>query len=118
MAPLLTKDIANSRTVYFRQSFACLGVCAATPKRSGSGQTIGPAFYCPGTPRPLRSGIYHIPRQGAYSRSKELLDDNGLLQEWYKYENSTGETALREWASDEGFAVEQKPQQLNSQKTQ
>ncbi len=45
-------------------------------------------------------------RQGAYSRFKELLDDKGLLQEWYKYENSAGETALREWAIDEGFTVE------------
>ncbi len=45
-------------------------------------------------------------RPGAYSRYKDLLDDIGLLEEWYKFESSADETALREWAKDEGFTVE------------
>ena len=45
-------------------------------------------------------------RQGAYSRYKALLADKGLLEEWYKFENSADEAALREWAKDEGFSVE------------
>ena len=45
-------------------------------------------------------------RPGAYSRYKDLLDRNELLEEWYKFENSTIESALREWANAEGFEVE------------
>jgi hypothetical protein len=45
-------------------------------------------------------------RPGAYSRYKDFLANNGLLEEWYKFENSANETALREWAQDEGFTVE------------
>jgi hypothetical protein len=45
-------------------------------------------------------------RPGAYSRYKDLLASLGLLEEWYKFENSADEAALREWAQDEGFTVE------------
>ena len=45
-------------------------------------------------------------RPGAYSRYKDFLYRNGLLEEWYKFENSAIESALREWADAEGFEVE------------
>ena len=45
-------------------------------------------------------------RPGAYSRYKDLLYRNELLEEWYKFESSTIESALREWANAEGFEVE------------
>ena len=50
------------------------------------------------------AAIFHRP--GAYSRYKELLHKNELLEEWYKFENSAIESALREWANAEGFEVE------------
>ena len=45
-------------------------------------------------------------RSGAYSRFKDLLYRNELLEEWYEFENSAIESALREWADAEGFQVE------------
>ena len=45
-------------------------------------------------------------RKGAYSRYKELLDRDDLLEEWYKFEQSVTRETLCEWAEDEGFTVE------------
>lgn len=44
-------------------------------------------------------------RRGAYGRYKDFLQDQGLLEEWYEFENSTTENALRIWAEGEGFVV-------------
>ena len=38
-------------------------------------------------------------RPGAYGRFKNLLDDGGLLNDWYAYEKAGIEEALREWAT-------------------
>ena len=37
---------------------------------------------------------------GAYGRFKDLLDDRGMLQQWYDYEEKTSEEALRRWCKD------------------
>ncbi|GAD28598.1 conserved hypothetical protein [Photobacterium leiognathi lrivu.4.1] len=37
--------------------------------------------------------------KGAYGSFKELLDDNGLLEDWFKFEKERNEKALREWYS-------------------
>ena len=39
-------------------------------------------------------------RQGAYSRFKKLLDARDLLEEWYSFETTAQETALREWCQE------------------
>jgi hypothetical protein len=36
-------------------------------------------------------------KRGAYSRFKELLDDRGVLEEWYAFEKDATERALRKW---------------------
>jgi len=36
-------------------------------------------------------------RRGAYARFKALLEDRGLLQSWYDFENRREEEALRKW---------------------
>ena len=43
---------------------------------------------------------------GAYSRFKDLLHDHGVLDAWYKYEESATKEALYAWAKEEGFEVE------------
>ena len=45
-------------------------------------------------------------RRGAYARFKEFLFGHGKLDEWYAFENSSTEEALRQWAGLEGFEVE------------
>jgi len=44
-------------------------------------------------------------RKGAYARFKQLLENRGLLQEWYDYENQRTKTALKEWCANEGIEV-------------
>jgi len=51
----------------------------------------------------LVSNIFR--RRGAYGRYKDFLQGQGMLEEWYDFENSAMETALRRWAEEEGFTV-------------
>jgi hypothetical protein len=43
-------------------------------------------------------GYFH--KRGAYSRFKELLDDRGVLKEWYAFEKDATERALRQWCDE------------------
>lgn len=47
--------------------------------------------------------IFH--RKGAYSRFKDLLDRKGLLDDWYKYEETESNAALREWCRENKIEV-------------
>ena len=38
-------------------------------------------------------------RKGAYGRFKQLLEDNGVLEKWYKFEEDATDKALREWCA-------------------
>jgi hypothetical protein len=42
-------------------------------------------------------------RKGAYSRFKDFLDERGLLEEWYAFEEEASELALREWCEENGI---------------
>ena len=44
-------------------------------------------------------------RKGAYSRFKDLLEENGVLEKWYRFEKDSIKEALCEWAKEEGFTV-------------
>ena len=46
-------------------------------------------------------------RKGAYSRFKSLLEENGLLDSWYKFEDSESTKALRAWCRDNGIELEE-----------
>ena len=39
-------------------------------------------------------------KRGAYARYKDLLDEKGLLQRWYDFENDRQTQALKEWCAD------------------
>ena len=39
-------------------------------------------------------------RKGAYARFKDLLDSEGALELWYKYEAEATEKALRDWCAE------------------
>ena len=47
----------------------------------------------------------YFQNRGAYRRFKDLLDSRGKLEEWYKYESSKQEQALREWCNDKGIEI-------------
>ena len=44
-------------------------------------------------------------RKGAYGRFKQLLEDNGVLAKWYKFEAEATEKALREWCAANGIQI-------------
>ncbi len=44
-------------------------------------------------------------RKGAYGRFKQLLEDNGALEKWYKFEAEATEKALREWCAENGIQI-------------
>jgi hypothetical protein len=44
-------------------------------------------------------------RRGAYARFKDLLDREGLLDQWYAYETAVTERALRAWCERVGLQV-------------
>jgi len=51
--------------------------------------------------------VYSIFRsRGAYSRYKDLLDEKGLLDEWYRFENERQRVALKEWCRENSIEIE------------
>ncbi len=45
-------------------------------------------------------------RSGAYARFKDLLEQRGMLQQWYEYEAKAQEEALRQWCDDSGIEID------------
>ena len=45
--------------------------------------------------------------QGAYSRFKMLLEEKGMLEQWYGFEDEKMDAGLREWCQIAGIAVEE-----------
>jgi hypothetical protein len=43
--------------------------------------------------------------RGAYGRFKELLEEEGSLEEWYAFEAESTERALREWCAANGIEL-------------
>jgi hypothetical protein len=48
-------------------------------------------------------------RRGAYARFKELLESEGMLDAWYKFEAEAEETAIREWCDENGVEIVESP---------
>jgi len=48
---------------------------------------------------------YFFNRRGAYARYKDLLDENGLLKEWYDFENERERRAILEWCRENGIEI-------------
>jgi hypothetical protein len=49
--------------------------------------------------------IFH--GSGAYGRFKDLLEQKGMLQRWYDFENLREEEALRQWCTENEISVGQ-----------
>ena len=44
-------------------------------------------------------------RKGAYFMFKCILEENGILQDWYNFERKAQEDALREWCKINGLQI-------------
>ena len=56
-------------------------------------------------------------RRGAYGQFKSLLEGVGLLESWYEYEAEAVEATLREWAEEQGLALDDGESDEGSQET-
>lgn len=52
-------------------------------------------------------GYFH--KRGAYRRFKELLDDRGLLEDWYAFEKDATERVLRQWCEQHEIEIVSEP---------
>jgi hypothetical protein len=58
----------------------------------------------------LQDAVYRIfRRHGAYSRYKDLLEQHGLIEVWYRYEADATRLELREWARENGLILDEGP---------
>ena len=62
-------------------------------------------FVAGNLPEELHSVNAMFRRRGAYSRFKGLLEDRGLLQQWYDYESKAQVAALRRWCEENDIEV-------------
>ena len=44
-------------------------------------------------------------RQGAYSRFKDLLQREGVLDAWYTFEADSVDSALKQWSAENGIEI-------------
>ncbi len=44
-------------------------------------------------------------RKGAYGRFKHLLEEKGVLENWYEFEAEATEKALRKWCADNDIQI-------------
>jgi hypothetical protein len=44
-------------------------------------------------------------RRGAYRQFKALLEQRGMLQQWYEFEEKSQKEALRQWCEDTGIEI-------------
>ncbi len=65
---------------------------------------LGKSLFLEFVDKYLPKDYYHVEQifraRGAYGRFKRLLEDKGLLQTWYDFENQREEEAPREWCEE------------------
>ena len=44
-------------------------------------------------------------RKGAYSRYKDFLEQKGVLEDWYEFENKCQTVALKEWCKENNIEI-------------
>ena len=49
---------------------------------------------------------YIFRKKGAYGRYKDFLDERGLLENWYEFENQNRKKALLEWCEENEIVLE------------
>ena len=54
-------------------------------------------------------------RRGGYGRFKGFLDSKGQLKQWYQFEESAQEKALREWCAENEIEIVEKPRRTSAQ---
>ena len=69
------------------------------------GRRLALSFAEQHLPRDFDRVLGYFHKRGAYSRFKELLDDRGMLEEWYAFEKDATERALRQWCDENDIRI-------------
>jgi len=69
------------------------------------GRRLALGFVEEHAPDAFDRALLYFSKPGAYARFKRLLEEIGKLEAWYEYEERAIETALRQWADDNGLEV-------------
>ncbi len=71
----------------------------------GLGKPLVIAFTSEYLPEELDRGYSIFRSRGAYSRYKDLLNEKGLLDRWYRFEYERQKAALKQWCTENGIEI-------------
>ncbi len=71
----------------------------------GLGKQLALEFVQQNLPTELDRVYSIFQSRGAYSRYKELLDEKGLLEKWYEFEQESLKNAVIQWCNEHGIKV-------------
>lgn len=69
------------------------------------GRKLALSFTEQHLPREFDRVVGYFHKRGAYGRLKELLDDRGVLEDWYAFEKDATERALRQWCDEHEIEI-------------
>lgn len=73
------------------------------------GRKLALSFTEQRLPREFDRVVGYFRKRGAYGRFKELLDDRGVLEDWYAFEKDATEQALRQWCDEHDIDIVPEP---------
>jgi hypothetical protein len=69
------------------------------------GRDLALSFIEQHLPKEFDRVVRYFRKRGAYGRFKELLDDRGVLEDWYAFEKEATERALRQWCEEHDIEI-------------
>ena len=69
------------------------------------GMPLALGFVADRLPEDLESVRSYFRARGAYSKYKAILEERGVLEQWYEYEQESIKQALLSWCSENAIAV-------------
>lgn len=72
------------------------------------GRNLALRFVDQELPKRFQEARSFFHSKGAYGRFKGLLEAEGVLEKWYKFEADAVEKALREWCEENGIRIIEK----------
>jgi len=74
----------------------------------GLGRNLALRFAAQELPERYERAKAFFRSRGAYARFKQLLESEGVLEKWYKFEEESVEKALRDWCAENSIQLIEK----------
>ena len=69
------------------------------------GRALALSFVEEALPDDYDQAVGYFSRRGAYGRFKDLLQERGVIDQWYEYERNATEAALRQWCNENDIQI-------------